>query len=89
MQRVDACARAIVNGACRGERYVTEPKWFRVTYWLRVIVPEVIDWTYRMLYMTSPGEPAYEAPTKKILDMTGAHRVLYPETIQTPEIKTD
>ncbi|KAF7134241.1 hypothetical protein RHSIM_Rhsim08G0192100 [Rhododendron simsii] len=89
VQRVDACARAIVNGACRGERYVTEPKWFRVTYWLNVVVPEVIDWTYRMLYMTSPGEPAYEAFTKKILDMTGAHRVLYPETIQTPEIKTD
>ncbi|KAH7866158.1 hypothetical protein Vadar_016498 [Vaccinium darrowii] len=87
--RVDSCARAIVNGACRGERYVTEPKWFMFTYWVKVFVPEATEWTMRMLYMTSPGQPAHKAPTKKILDMTGAHRINEQTTIQTPEMKTD
>uniref|UniRef100_A0A7N2MNA4 Uncharacterized protein n=1 Tax=Quercus lobata TaxID=97700 RepID=A0A7N2MNA4_QUELO len=27
---VRGCAKAIVNGACKGERYLTEPSWFRV-----------------------------------------------------------
>ncbi|KAH7865293.1 hypothetical protein Vadar_004792 [Vaccinium darrowii] len=87
--RVDSCAREIVNRACRGERYVTEPKWFTFSYWFKVFVPEATEWTTRMLYMTSPGEPAsYEAPTKKI-QPAGAHKILDPETIQTPQIGTD
>lgn len=87
--RVDLCAREIVNRACRGERYVTEPKWFTFAYWFRVFVPEAAEWTTRMLYKTNPSVPADEAPTKKILNRTSAHKILDPETIQTPEIKTD
>ncbi|KAL6996919.1 Polycomb protein sop-2 [Sarracenia purpurea var. burkii] len=93
IQRVESCARAIVNSACQGKRYVTEPAWFKVTYYWKVFCPEVIEWTSWFLYLYSPGGSPKEALSKKILDLTGAKKVLYPETLQTPqsseELKTD
>ncbi|XVE56545.1 hypothetical protein DITRI_Ditri04bG0019600 [Diplodiscus trichospermus] len=83
------CAEAIVNSACRGDRYLTQPSWFRVTYLWKVFFPEVIEWGYRLFYFSSPGAPRQEAPSKRILDFTGAKKVLYPTTIQSSEIKTD
>ncbi|XP_059633488.1 11-beta-hydroxysteroid dehydrogenase 1A-like [Cornus florida] len=49
-----ACAKAIVHGVCRGERYVTEPKWFRVLFMLRSLSPELVEWYYRTFYFTKP-----------------------------------
>ncbi|XP_068656056.1 11-beta-hydroxysteroid dehydrogenase A-like [Aristolochia californica] len=78
----EGCAKAIVNSACRGERYVTQPAWFRVLYLYRVFCPEVIEWVFRMLYITSPGASQRSAHSKKILDLIGAKKVLYPSSIQ-------
>jgi hypothetical protein len=79
-----------VNSACRGERYLTEPAWFRVTYYWKVFFPEVIEWSYRLMYINKPGTSHKEALSKKILDVTGAKNILYPSTIQNPEnIKND
>ncbi|KAL2482698.1 11-beta-hydroxysteroid dehydrogenase 1A [Forsythia ovata] len=89
IQRVESCAKAIVNRACRGERYVTEPAWFRVTFFWKTFCPEVLEWMYRFLYITSPGDSPQEAHGKKLIDITGAKAVLYPETVQTPETKKD
>ncbi|KAK4846629.1 hypothetical protein QYF36_020063 [Acer negundo] len=86
---VISCAKAIVNSACRGERYLTEPSWFRVTYWLKVFCPEVIEWSYRLFYLTRPGDPSTEALSKRVLDFTGTKNVLYPTSIQSPDIKTE
>ena len=86
---VSGCAQAIVNSACRGDRYLTQPSWFSVTYLSKVFFPEVIEWGYRLFYFSKPGAPHQEAPSKKILDLTGAKEVLYPPTIQSPQIKTD
>ncbi|XWS37087.1 hypothetical protein CRYUN_Cryun19dG0012800 [Craigia yunnanensis] len=86
---VSGCAQAIVNSACRGDRYLTQPLWFSVTYLWKVFFPEVIEWGYRLFYFSRPGTPHQEAPSKKILDLTGAKEVLYPPTIQSHEIKTD
>ncbi|XWS60237.1 hypothetical protein CRYUN_Cryun07bG0018600 [Craigia yunnanensis] len=83
------CAQAIVNSACRGDRYLTQPSWFSVTYLWKVFFPEVIEWGYRFFYFSRPGAPQQEAPSKKILDLTGAKKVVYPPTIQSSEIKTD
>ncbi|XP_057479502.1 11-beta-hydroxysteroid dehydrogenase A-like [Actinidia eriantha] len=87
--RAESCAKAIVNSACRGERYVTAPAWFGVTYLWKVFCPELIEWAFRFLYLTSPGESPKEVPSKKIHDLNDAKSVLYPETVQTPELKTD
>ncbi|KAB1217490.1 11-beta-hydroxysteroid dehydrogenase 1B [Morella rubra] len=89
VETVRSCARAIVNSACRGERYLTEPPWFKVTYFWKVFCPEVLECCYRVMYMNRPGTPDKEAPSKKILDLTGAKNILYPSTLHSPEIKTD
>lgn len=85
------CAKAIVNSAVRGERYLTQPSWFRVTYIWKVFCPEILEWSYRMMFLTRSGAPAAEAASKQILDSTGAKRILYPSSIiRSPEDnKTD
>lgn len=87
--RVESCAKAIVNRACRGERYVTEPEWIKSTFFWKIFCPEVIEWMYRLLYLTSPSDSPKEALGKKLVDYTGAKAVLYPHSVQTPETKKD
>ncbi|KAJ4728819.1 11-beta-hydroxysteroid dehydrogenase [Melia azedarach] len=89
VQPVSSCAKSIVNSACRGDRYLTEPSWFKITYWVKVLCPELIEWSYRLSYLARPEEPATEAPSKKVLDVTGAKNVSYPSTIHSPDIKTE
>ncbi|OMO49594.1 Short-chain dehydrogenase/reductase SDR [Corchorus olitorius] len=86
---VSGCARAIVNGACRGDRYVTQPSWFSVTYLWKMFFPEVIEWSYRLFSLPSPGRPPHESINKRVMDFTGAKKVLYPSTIQSPDVKTE
>nr|XP_027067380.1 uncharacterized protein LOC113692987 [Coffea arabica] len=38
-----ACAKSIVDAICRKERYVTEPKWWRVFFLLKTFCPELIE----------------------------------------------
>ncbi|CBI15701.3 unnamed protein product, partial [Vitis vinifera] len=42
-----------------------------------------------LLLITKPGTSEREAPSKKILDLTGAKKFLYPTSIQSPELKVD
>uniref|UniRef100_M1DQB9 Steroleosin n=1 Tax=Solanum tuberosum TaxID=4113 RepID=M1DQB9_SOLTU len=79
--KVEECAKAIVNGSCRGERYVTVPAWFKVTYLWKVFFPEVVEWILRLLWLSSSGTSPEDALSKKILDYTGLQKVLYPENI--------
>lgn len=83
------CAKGIVNGVCRKQRYVTEPSWFKVTYLLKVLCPELIDWGCRLLYMTGTGMSEENALNKRIMDIPGVRSALYPESIRTPEIKSE
>lgn len=83
------CAKAIVNSACRGDRYLTEPAWFKMTYLWKAFCPEIIEWTYRLLYLAGPREPPTEAPSKNLVDLPGAKKLVYPSTIQTTQIKTE
>ena len=83
------CAKAIVNSACRGEKYLTEPPWFRTTIFWTVFCPEVLEWFSRCFFITEPGILPKEAPSKKILDLTGLKKYIYPESILSPEIKVD
>lgn len=87
--KVEECAKAIVNGACRGERYVTVPSWFKVTYLWKVFCPEVVEWILRLFYLSGSGTSPEDAPSKKILDYTGLQKLLYPQNIRELEPKTD
>lgn len=89
VQSVSDCARSIVRAACRGDRYLTEPKWFGTTYLWKVFCPELVEWVQRLMLMTSPGVAPTEALNRKMVDMLGAKKLLYPTTIQTPEVKTE
>lgn len=83
------CAQAIVNSASKGDRYLTQPSWFRVTYLWKMFFPELVEWGYRLSHFSRPGAPHQQAPSKKMLDLTGLKNVVYPSSIQSPEIKTD
>ncbi|GAB2249189.1 hypothetical protein Droror1_Dr00012548 [Drosera rotundifolia] len=85
----EGCAKGVVNAALRGDGYVTEPAWFRVTYYWKIFFPELVEWIFRLFYLTSFGDSARDTLGKKILDLTGAQSMLYPKAVQTAEIKTD
>jgi short-subunit dehydrogenase len=36
------CAKAVVNGICRGKTFVAEPSWIRVLFWLSALCPELL-----------------------------------------------
>ena len=90
MASVSGCAKAIVNSTLRGDLNVTVPAWFRMTYVLKVLCPEVVEWGFRMMYLTkSTSTPARAAPSKNILDATRVKKLLYPSSIQSPDVKTE
>ncbi|CAJ2676652.1 unnamed protein product [Trifolium pratense] len=88
---VSGCAKSIVNATLRGDRYLTVPAWFRMTYIVKVLCPELVEWSFRMLYLSGSknNTPAREAPSKKILDATGIKNLFYPSSIQSPQVKTE
>ncbi|CAN6308541.1 unnamed protein product [Urochloa humidicola] len=47
--QVEAYARALVGGACRGDAYVKRPSWYDVFLVFRVFAPDVLAWTFRLL----------------------------------------
>ncbi|KAF5792998.1 putative oxidoreductase [Helianthus annuus] len=88
--KVEGTARAIVKQALRGERYVTEPAWMRMSYVWKVLWPEAVEWMNHLTnMMTVGGDPRYDTLGKKIMNMTGAQGVLYPTSIQSSEVKSD
>ncbi|KAK3148796.1 hypothetical protein QOZ80_3AG0208790 [Eleusine coracana subsp. coracana] len=51
--QVEAYARALVAGACRGDAYVKQPSWYDVFLVFRVFAPDVLAWTFRLLLSTA------------------------------------
>ncbi|XP_052187053.1 11-beta-hydroxysteroid dehydrogenase A-like [Diospyros lotus] len=47
------CADAIVEAACRGDRYLTEPKWYKPLFMLKALCPELLEWYYTTFYFKS------------------------------------
>lgn len=43
IRSVTEAAKAIVNSACRGDCYLTEPAWMRTTFYWKVFCPEVLE----------------------------------------------
>ncbi|CAN0906011.1 11-beta-hydroxysteroid dehydrogenase-like 6 [Linum grandiflorum] len=63
------CAKAIVNSACRGDKYLIEPEWYRSLFWYKAFCPDVIEWSNRFYLLPSPGRSATESPSKKVADI--------------------
>ncbi|XP_042484414.1 11-beta-hydroxysteroid dehydrogenase A-like isoform X2 [Macadamia integrifolia] len=51
------CAKAIVAAASRGDKYITEPWWYNVFYPSRILCPEVVDWSCRLVHSVMPKTP--------------------------------
>ncbi|XP_009797377.1 11-beta-hydroxysteroid dehydrogenase B-like isoform X1 [Nicotiana tabacum] len=47
---VEEFAKLIVAGACRGDPYVKYPGWYDIFLLYRVFAPNVLQWTFRMLF---------------------------------------
>ncbi|PKA54643.1 11-beta-hydroxysteroid dehydrogenase-like 5 [Apostasia shenzhenica] len=53
--RVEEFAKMIVEGACRGEAYVKHPSWYDVFFLYRMLAPDVLQWTFRLLFVSKSG----------------------------------
>ena len=51
---VSPAAKAIVDAICRGERYVTEPSWYRALHLFKFLCPEIADWCFNIVYKKLP-----------------------------------
>lgn len=40
----ERCANAIVRSACRGDKYLIEPWWMSITFWVKMFCPELVEW---------------------------------------------
>ncbi|KAI8526543.1 hypothetical protein RHMOL_Rhmol12G0004700 [Rhododendron molle] len=76
-RQVEAFARLIVSGACRGDAYVKYPSWYDVFLLYRVFAPNILNWTFRLLLsnngarrtsLVGTGRPLPEgSPPRKLL----------------------
>ncbi|KAK2984706.1 hypothetical protein RJ640_014043 [Escallonia rubra] len=89
IETVGKGAEAIVNSACRGDKYLTEPSWYSATMYLKAFFSEIVVWLNRVLFLSPPGAAAREALSKKILDLTGLKKFLYPPSLLSPVVKAD
>lgn len=62
---MEAYARALVAGACRGDAYVKRPSWYDVFLVFRVFAPDVLAWTFRLLLSTAAAAPSTTAPARR------------------------
>ncbi|KAM7269954.1 hypothetical protein ACFE04_029168 [Oxalis oulophora] len=52
-EATDVCAKAIVDGVCRGDVYVTVPSWVRVVYLVHGLCPEFTGWFFGLAKILS------------------------------------
>lgn len=88
MEYAKNCARAMVQAASQGERYLTVPAWFRAMYLWRVFAPEVVEICYRLLYMHVHGVRQTDAPSKTMAE-SGGKQLLYPTSLRSDEVKSN
>lgn len=68
VESVEKCAKAIVESARRGDRYLTVPSWMETTILWKVFCPEIMDGWNRLMIL-GPGSSYRDSPSKKILDV--------------------
>ena len=86
VRSVDLAAKAIVNGACRGDSYVTEPGWVRSSFYWSVFCPEILElMNNRWLLISGPSER--DTISKRLIQRSGLKKYLYPKSIREPKLK--
>ncbi|KAD4889112.1 hypothetical protein R6Q59_034004 [Mikania micrantha] len=80
-------AQAIVDGACRGDIYLAEPRWVQTTLYWVAFFPEMVEWLSKWFLLAEPGASPIDAPAKKLLDVPGLRRVSQPSSVWSSEIK--
>ncbi|KAM3280453.1 hypothetical protein ACQJBY_047316 [Aegilops geniculata] len=83
------CARAMVQAARQGDRYLTVPSWFGTMYLWRVFAPEVVEFCYRLLYMHGHGGGDQTDAPSKTMAQGGGKQMLYPSSLRSSEVKND
>lgn len=79
--QAEKLAELAVDSACRGEKYVTWPSFYRPFSIVACLAPEVIDYVSRIMYVNNHS--------KWILEAIGGKKLLYPASIRTPSIKME
>ncbi|XP_048574295.1 uncharacterized protein LOC125555013 [Triticum urartu] len=83
------CARAMVQAARQGDRYLTVPSWFGTMYLWRVFAPEVVEFCYRLLYMHGHGGGDQTDAPSKTMAQGGGKQMLYPSSLSSSDVKND
>ncbi|XP_043720791.1 11-beta-hydroxysteroid dehydrogenase B-like [Telopea speciosissima] len=66
---VEEYARMIVAGACRGDPYVKFPSWHDVFMVFKVFAPNVLVWTFHLLFTTiSPRRTSFIGTGRSLLE---------------------
>ncbi|OWM68643.1 11-beta-hydroxysteroid dehydrogenase 1B-like [Punica granatum] len=87
IRSVKVAAEKIVNGACRGDGYLSEPGWIKASMYWKVFCPEILEWSNRLLLLSrSTEDPERNAISKEILDWSGLKQYLYPTSVQYPDL---
>jgi len=55
-ESTERCAKAIVDSACRGDRYLVEPSWARITFLIKVLCPEVLEWWFHRILVAKSSK---------------------------------
>ncbi|KAJ6676454.1 RETINOL DEHYDROGENASE-RELATED [Salix viminalis] len=55
-ESTERCAKAIVDSACRGDRYLVEPSWARITFLIKVLCPEVVEWWLHRVFVAKSSK---------------------------------
>jgi hypothetical protein len=55
-ESTERCAKAIVDSACRGDRYLVEPSWARITFLMKVLCPEVLEWWFHRILVAKSSK---------------------------------
>ncbi|KAE8694537.1 11-beta-hydroxysteroid dehydrogenase-like 6 [Hibiscus syriacus] len=85
VETAERCAKAIVESACRGDKYLTVPSWMHTTVLWRVFFPEMMDWWNGVMLMAGAGSSSRDAPSKKLLHVaTGIKQLFSLEAFLTP-----
>ncbi|XP_076891779.1 11-beta-hydroxysteroid dehydrogenase A-like [Bidens hawaiensis] len=80
-------ARSIVEAACRGDVYVAVPWWVQTTVYWVAFFPEMVEWVNKWFLFVKPGASPLDAPSKRLLDVTGLRRVSQPPSVWSSELK--
>ncbi|KAJ4790907.1 11-beta-hydroxysteroid dehydrogenase 1B [Rhynchospora pubera] len=79
--QAEKLAEIAVDSACRGEKYVTWPSFYRPFSIVACLAPEVVNYISRIMYVNNNS--------KWILEAIGGKKYLYPASIRAPNIKLE